>query len=98
MSAVRNLALAACVAGVLGGTAVYAQQPPIPPVPPAPFGGGFGGPGGGGNRFIWRVGENMAEQHRLQQQAGELARQFSKSEKEDEKRELRKKLGDVLSQ
>lgn len=106
MSAMRIFTLAGLLAGALFGMtltgphAAWGQTPP-PPTPPQPAlaPGGFG-PGPGEIPQIWGAGgwEKHIGMFHAQSQAAQLAQQYVKTDKEDEKRDLRKKLTDVLSQ
>ena len=91
MSAVRVLILGCAVLGGLGWVAVSeGQQPSLTPAKPvAP-------PTTGPVTYGFPQGGSYARN--LSQETVQLAQQYVKATKEDEKKEIRKKLTDVLSQ
>ncbi len=86
MKAVRGLALTLLVAGVL--TLVVSAQQPFPT--PAPTPRDLAG--------IAAYAGHAGMQWQMHSRAGELARQYTKAEKESEKREIRDKLTEILNQ
>lgn len=88
MSAVRTLILACAALGGLSWVAVSEGQQPAPPAPRTE-------PGANDLR-AWPMvfGTRQDSSH----QAAQLAQQYVKATKEDEKKEIRKKLTDLLSQ
>jgi hypothetical protein len=92
MNAVRMLALGLFLAGMLACAAVFAQSSPFgqpqPGFVPAPA-----------NSTSARFGAMAYSAARnLQSESAALAQQYVKADKEDQKKEIRKKLSDLLSQ
>jgi hypothetical protein len=83
MKTIRVLSLALFGVAALTCSPVPAQDPPQPPEPPGVI--------------KLRVDPHLAQIH-WQEEASTLAQKLAKTEKEDEKREIRKKLTDILNQ
>src|SRR5262245_16912819 len=100
MKALRTLVLGMTLAVGLTCAAVFAQQPT-----PAPAGGsGMGGyrtySNDDGTTVLYSQLANPSMQglFKLQSRSAELAQKYVKTEKDDEKKEIRKQLADLLGQ
>jgi hypothetical protein len=86
MNSIRTWGLGFLLAGTLAGAAVFAQTG-VAPVPAPPGYGGPAYPGSPGGFFA-----------PSQSQSAQLAHQYVKAAKEEDKKEIRKKLVDLLNQ
>jgi hypothetical protein len=83
-----------CLLSAVSTPGPVSGQDPVPPTPPAIAitGAASGIPGHPGDHVtLWGF-------HTAGQQAAQLAQKYTKAEKDDERREIRKKLTDLLNQ
>jgi hypothetical protein len=92
MTMLRTVILGCLLVAGFATTAIFAQ--PDQPTPAAPSVIRLTQ---GTSDHFWVMGD-ADSYHRLQNQAGELAQQYIKADKDESKRELRTKLTDVLNQ
>jgi hypothetical protein len=93
MNAVRTLILVVALLGGLGWVAVSeGQQPSSPPANFTPA------PASKAGTVIYGFPQAGSYARNVSQETVQLAQQYVKATKEDEKKEIRKKLTDVLSQ